>query len=380
MGNINLAWNNSDVTAAAGVTAVRLSKRIKAIGGVWDTSGFTPSNDIDKTLAAAVSAVTNNRVYEYKLESVCSGGDLVPNLNGVIEQIFFACVNPSIAKTHNSAYVTVALGSTDITKIRVTLKKESDDTTVQTITTFKIGSNAIAHFSSLTPSTAYYVQIELFANVGGVEVVSSGTGYIEAVCGGTAAFDFTTEASSSPVTIVGGVGATILQACSGDATYYIASPATDISDGVPAYADSGLTIPLTGYSYIRAKNGKIFTIDTATGIVGPDSAANCGGDFLINNTMAAGNSITSVSPGVNYYISIGGGFPVVSGTTRNGGHGTFSDAISVAVTLVAAGTLHLYKNGALLQSVAAAITGTYAFTGVSFIAADDIEIRLVSTT
>ena len=59
---------------------------------------------------------------------------------------------------------------------------------------------------------------------------------------------------------------------SGTVTLYTAAP---FDVGVIVYTNVGLTIPLTGYSYISDSSGSIYTIDTSTGQVLADTGSTC---------------------------------------------------------------------------------------------------------
>lgn len=195
MGTLKLKWNNSAIISNPNTIAQRASKRIKAIGGSYDTTGFVPANDMATTENETEATITNNRVYEFILQAICQNGGPVDNDNGPIEGIVFQCINPTFQIFYNQVNVVVNLLNTDISKIRVTLKKQLDNSTVGTFTASRSGDTATANFGSLTASTGYWVQIELYAVVNGVEVISSAANYLNAVCGSNAgAYQFTTSA------------------------------------------------------------------------------------------------------------------------------------------------------------------------------------------
>lgn len=61
-----------------------------------------------------------------------------------------------------------------------------------------------------------------------------------------------------------------------------------MTTGVVMYTDAGLTVPLTGYTYIaNAANGEIFVINTSTGLVGADTFTACAtgtaGSYTLGN-------------------------------------------------------------------------------------------------
>ncbi len=187
MGTLKLSWDNSNLVFDPNTDAQRASKRVKAIGGAYDTVGFNPANDMAKSVNEALATVLDNRVYEFIIDAICISGGPTPNDNGPIEGIAFACIAPSFNPTYNSLNVVLNLVNTDISKIRVTLRKQSDNSLVGTFTASRSGTTATATFSGLTASTDYWVQIELYAVVNGVEVISSDAAYLGAVCGSNAA-------------------------------------------------------------------------------------------------------------------------------------------------------------------------------------------------
>lgn len=183
MAVITLNWDNTAVNASANAIAQRASKRIVTTGGPFDTTGFSPANDLPKSADTVDATVTENRVYEFKIEAICTSGGPTPNDNGLKQGIIFGCIEPSFSVTSTQIQVTVNLLNTDITKVRMRLRKQSDDTVVGTQTINNVGNQAVGTFTGLLPGTAYYVQLEFYAIVDGVEVISSDGDFVGAVCG-----------------------------------------------------------------------------------------------------------------------------------------------------------------------------------------------------
>lgn len=184
MGLLYLQWDASGITPA-NVIAYRLSKRIKTVGGAYSTTGFTPSNDIALGIGDANINVTNNKVYEFKLEHICTTGGPTISGNGVQEQIKFACIAPVLGSSVDEISVDINLTGTDITKARLYLKRQSDDVIAGGPVIVNNVADAITHtFTGLDANTGYYVTVELYATVGGIEVISSAAAYLGAVCGG----------------------------------------------------------------------------------------------------------------------------------------------------------------------------------------------------
>jgi len=183
MAVITLNWDNTAVNASANATAQRASKRIAAVGGAYDTTGFSPANDLPKTANTVDATVTANRVYDFKIEAICVSGGPTPNDNGVKQGIVFACIAPSFSVTSSTIQATVNLAGTDITKVKMTLRKQTDDTLQATQTVNNVGGSAVANFTGLAAGTGYYLETEMYAVVDGVEVISSSVEYLNAVCG-----------------------------------------------------------------------------------------------------------------------------------------------------------------------------------------------------
>lgn len=194
MALILIKWTNTAVLASPTATAQRASKRIKALGGSYDMLGFIPANDMAKSVSQATADIIPNRIYEFIVEAICGTGGPTPNNNGPVEGIVFQCIAPSFEVTHNHAAVILNLVNTDIHKMKVTLHKQSDDSVVGVLIANRIGDVVTANFAGLTPTTGYWVEIELYAIINGVEVISSATNYLNAICGTNAApYQFTTD-------------------------------------------------------------------------------------------------------------------------------------------------------------------------------------------
>jgi len=198
MGNINLNWDNSAVVANPNATEQNAKKRKKSVGGPYDQIGFTPANPMATSVNAAVSAVTDNIIYEYLVDAICAVGGPIPNINGIQEGINFACFNPSLTSDNGSVSVSLNVTGLDITKARFYLYKASDDSLVGGPTVAnRIGTTISTSFTGLLPSTNYYLKYEMYATVNAVEVVSSDVAYLNALCGGNIA-GFTIPTVANP--------------------------------------------------------------------------------------------------------------------------------------------------------------------------------------
>lgn len=202
MAQFTLNWDNTAVLAHPNSTGQRASYRQKSVGGAWITVGFTPTNDLPKTATTTDSpnSLLTNVVYEFKIESLCTVGGPTINDNGIREAIEFACITPVTGVTETTSTITLDVTGLDITKARFTLRKASDNTIVYGPTTVnRIGDSIMLQAVGLTGSTNYYWQVELYATVNLIEVISSQVNYLGVVC---SPYPITTDAPAicDPIT------------------------------------------------------------------------------------------------------------------------------------------------------------------------------------
>lgn len=166
--SISLQWNNSSIDGNPNAISQRISARIKTVGGPFLTTGFSPANPLATSVNEVSYTPVENKVYEYKIEALCTVGGPTPF--GPIEGIAFSCIEPSIEPGNSTANISVDATGTDLTKIRFILFLVDDDSEVASITANRVGDAMTANFSGLTPATAYYLKMELFAILNGVEI------------------------------------------------------------------------------------------------------------------------------------------------------------------------------------------------------------------
>lgn len=181
MGLLRLNWTP---VITANVLSQRASKRIKSVGGAWSTLGFIPADDMSIVEATTVATVNDNTVYEFKLENICTTGGPTTSLQGILENIAFNCIAPALSATETTVNVDTNLAGTDITKVKYTLRKASDNSSVGAVVVVRSGNAAPTIFSGLDTNTAYYVTLELYATINGIDAISSNAAYMNAVCGG----------------------------------------------------------------------------------------------------------------------------------------------------------------------------------------------------
>ncbi len=185
MAQFTLTWDNTEALANANAINQRASYRLKTVGGAWVTTGFTPANDmaVAETTTDTANSLTNNKVYEFMIETLCASGGPTPGDNGIQEDITFSCIVPTLTKTHNSAKAVVDLTGTDVSKVRFTLKRTTDNVVMGTALVLNVANSAELNVTGLAASTNYYWEIELLANVNNIEVSSLAVAYLGAVCG-----------------------------------------------------------------------------------------------------------------------------------------------------------------------------------------------------
>jgi hypothetical protein len=194
MPKFTLTWSNTLLLSNNNVIGQRALYRQKSVGGSWLTAGFTPANDLAKTATSVESPTVDvNKVWEFKVQSLCTVGGPADNTNGVQEVVVFSCLTPTVTKSFNSATASLNAAGTDISKAIFTLRKTSDSAIVYGPTTVtRSGDNITANTgATLNDNTTYYWETKLIAVVNSIEVTS----------GSCNSANFTTDlATCDPVT------------------------------------------------------------------------------------------------------------------------------------------------------------------------------------
>jgi hypothetical protein len=181
MGTRNLTWDNTGLAANTNITGVQVGKRLKSVGGAF---AYTP---LDKAITTHEATLEDNKVHEFKVQTLCTVNGPVDNTGGVKEGLTFACLLPQFFATTSTIKVVLNVSGLDLTKAKVRLFKVTGDVFVEEKIPLKTGSEITAEFTGLTDNTDHYVTIQLYAMVGGVEQSSS-------LCGGNVAgYQVTTE-------------------------------------------------------------------------------------------------------------------------------------------------------------------------------------------
>ena len=185
MAQFNIAWSNAAVIINTNANGQRVSHRQKSVGGIYSTSGYTPTNDLPKTASASQSPVlTNNIVWEFKVEALCDEGGPIPNNNGNIEGLKFSCLEPVISNLDtDSATIALNVLNTDITSAMFVLHKQVDDVIVSGPTNIaRVGNSITWNVTGLVPDTPYYVETILYATVNGSQIASNDANQLNASC------------------------------------------------------------------------------------------------------------------------------------------------------------------------------------------------------
>lgn len=200
MAQFNLTWFNTAVIINPNVTGQRVSHRQKSVGGAYSTSGYTPANDLPKTASTSQSpSLADNKVWEFKVEALCTVGGPIANDNGNKEGLKFACLVPSTSQTTTTATITLNVAGLDISQATFILHKDSDDSVVVgPVTVARVGTGITYTATGLTPDTAYYWEFIQYAIVNGSEIASNDVGQLNASCQ-TAPFS-TDEDVCAPIT------------------------------------------------------------------------------------------------------------------------------------------------------------------------------------
>ena len=207
MVQFTLTWDNTPIVTNPNANFQRASYRERATGGGFISAGFTPTNDLPKeaNTTDSPSDLLENKVYEFKVETICAANGPTMNDNGVQEVILMQCLTPEITPEIETVDIRIDVSDTDITKARFTLRRASTNDIVGTpITSTKgvlLANYIIAGFISLEADTNYYVQIELFSTVNNVEIGSTLADQIGSLCG-PYAFKTDPQPICSPLTSV----------------------------------------------------------------------------------------------------------------------------------------------------------------------------------
>ena len=186
MAQFTLTWNNAAILSNPNSIGQRALYRVKSVGGSFLSTGFTPANDLLTSVTSVLSpTLDENSVHEFKIQGLCTVNGPTDNDNGIKEIISFTCIVPTLVNSITTASASINVANTDISKARFTLRKSSDNSILfGPVIIARVGDSIESgNATGLTASTNYYWQIELYSTVQGLEVISSNSEYLGAVCG-----------------------------------------------------------------------------------------------------------------------------------------------------------------------------------------------------
>lgn len=185
MAQFTLNWFAAPVMVNPNSISQRAVYRQKSVGGAFISTGFTPTNDLPTTTQSTTSPnLGTNRIWEFKVQAICTTGGPTDNNNGIVEGLKFECLTPNIATTTiTTATIVLNITGLDITKARFILHKDSDDSIVYgPVIVNPSGSAITTTATGLTPDTVYYWEFILYSTVEGVEIQSSDPGQLGVSC------------------------------------------------------------------------------------------------------------------------------------------------------------------------------------------------------
>jgi hypothetical protein len=179
-----LNWYAAPVMVNPNSIGQRAVYRQKAVGGSFISTGFTPANDL--TIVAQTITSPNlsaNKIWEFKIQALCTQGGPVDNNNGIQEALKFACITPTLSSTISTATIQLNISGLDITKAVFSLHLVSDNTIVYgPVTATPSGSIIQTQATGIDDDTDYYWTYALKSTVGGVEISSTDSNQLNQEC------------------------------------------------------------------------------------------------------------------------------------------------------------------------------------------------------
>ncbi len=192
MAQFVLNWFAAPVMVNPNATGQRALYRQKSVGGSFISTGFTPANDLPKTTEQTTSPVLgNNIIWEFKVQALCTVGGPTDNDNGLVEDLEFQCLVPTLTWDQFDATIQLNVAGTDISKAIFTLHLASDDSVVDNSGSVnRIGTIIQYQATGIDADTEYYWRWTMQATVNGVEITSSSVSQLGTFC---QSVDFTTN-------------------------------------------------------------------------------------------------------------------------------------------------------------------------------------------
>lgn len=177
-----LNWNisNTENDPNTSTQKALYKKRLDGAGapfldGIEGGLPFNPPNPISKNVSATQSgSLSDNAVYQFKIQTICGVNGPVDNMDGIFEAINFICIEPTATFTYNQATITIPVsGTPDIIKAKIKLTNTTTGVVlVNNVVVSASGSNITYTKTGLSPSTSYRWDITLGANVNSADKYS----------------------------------------------------------------------------------------------------------------------------------------------------------------------------------------------------------------
>ena len=179
-----LNWFAAPVMVNPNATGQRAVYRQKSVGGSFISTGFTPANDLSIVAQTTTSPnLSANKIWEFKIQALCTSGGPTDNNNGIIEALKFACLTPTLSSTTSTATIQLNVASLDITKAVFSLHLVSDNTVVYgPVTATPSGTVIQTQATGIDDDTDYYWTYTLKSTVNGVEISSTDSTQLNQEC------------------------------------------------------------------------------------------------------------------------------------------------------------------------------------------------------
>lgn len=188
--SFQLNWHNDAIVDPGETNAQTQSAlyRSRQSLGSFLSDGFNPANPLALNVISAQSKpLTDNMVWQFKIQTNCDVGGPSDNSNGILEAVNFVCIAPIVTFTYEASSITINTGTTDIAKAKILLFKiavppASDVQIGATVFPDKVGSSITHNVSGLLASTAYEWRFALGTTVGGTLIYSDIGSQLNAYC------------------------------------------------------------------------------------------------------------------------------------------------------------------------------------------------------
>lgn len=180
---INWTYSGGNQNSDAQIVYKRVKQQIP---NTWDSTGFTPSNNLLPNVDSAFTTILTNRVYQFKVDNLCTNQNIISS--NVFEGIDFECITLTIGDdvsfTTDSITVTISGLHETISSASFKLKNNAETIDVDTkLNVSAVSGDVTATFTGLSQNTTYKLFYELNTVINGVLMSSSNAQYIGSWCG-----------------------------------------------------------------------------------------------------------------------------------------------------------------------------------------------------